>query len=196
MITYSDNYLYGFQTNSINNEELVKHCLEIEQTLISNFALIDPKWHGNVPAAHNHKYNLLTFPGPDLNRLYAELVKNITPLLEDTIYVIKSWLNVFRKGEKIDWHPHWQPEHKVWHGFYCAQVGNSFTEYRIPNIEKTVKVVSKEGLIVIGKSDGDEHSSSAWKESKRPRITIAFDIIPVEAIPNKLYGNHFIPFKI
>ena len=58
------------------------------------------------------------------------------------------------------------------------------------------KVVSKEGLIVIGKSDGDEHSSSAWKESKRPRITIAFDIIPVEAIPNKLYGNHFIPFKI
>jgi len=47
-------------------------------------------------------------------------------------------------------------------------VGNSFTEYRIPGVKKTIKVKSKEGLIVIGKSAGDQHTSSVWKNLRDP----------------------------
>jgi|TARA_R100001530_G_scaffold43402_1_gene33007 hypothetical protein len=195
MIIFNENYLYGFKTDSINNKKLVDHCLRIEQTLIKNFSNIDPDWYGNMASAHNHKYNLLTFPGEQLNKLYYELVKHIPELLEDKCYVLKSWLNVFRKGQKVDWHPHWPPDKGVWHGFYCAQVGNSFTEYRIPEVTKNIKVKSEEGLIVVGKSAGDEHSSSRWTESQRPRVTIAFDIIPIESLSDDLIGNHFIPFK-
>tara|TARA_R100000963_G_C4642925_1_gene106622 strand:- start:1599 stop:2189 length:591 start_codon:yes stop_codon:yes gene_type:complete len=195
MIIFSENYLYGFKTDSINNKKLVDHCLRIEQTLIKNFSNIDPAWYGNVPASHHDKYNLLTFPGVELNKLYAELVKNISELLDDKVYVLKSWLNVFRKGQKVDWHPHWRPDKGVWHGFYCAQVGNSFTEYRIPRVSENVKVKSEEGLVVIGKSAGDQHTSSVWTESQRPRVTIAFDIIPIESLSDDLAGNHFIPFK-
>ena len=195
MIIFSENYLYGFKTDSINNKKLVDHCLRIEQTLIKNFSNIDPAWYGNVPASHHDKYNLLTFPGVELNKLYAELVKNISELLDDKVYVLKSWLNVFRKGQKVDWHPHWPADKGVWHGFYCAQVGNSFTEYRIPRVSENVKVKSEEGLVVIGKSAGDQHTSSVWTESQRPRVTIAFDIIPIESLSDDLAGNHFIPFK-
>ena len=195
MIIFNNNYLYGYQIDSIDNKALVDHCLRIEKTLIKNFSTINPGGYGNMPSAHHEKYNLLTFPITELNQLYYELVKNISELLDDRAYVLKSWLNVFRKGQKVDWHPHWPKQFEVWHGFYCAQVGNSFTEYKIPGVKKNIKIKSEEGLLVIGKSAGDEHSSSVWKEAKRPRVTIAFDIVPVEKIPDDQRCNHFIPFK-
>ena len=74
--------------------------------------------------------------------------------------------------------------------------GKSYTEYKIPEVKNIIKIISEEGLIVFGKSDGDKHRSSPWRETKRHRITIAFDIIPIESIEYKLQGNHFIPFKI
>ena len=111
-------------------------------------------------------------------------------------YMIKCWLNVFRKGEKVDWHNHWPAYKKVWHGFYCVQVGDSFTEYKIPKVNNIVKVKSKEGLLVVGKSEDDQHRSSPWNEEQRPRITVAFDIVPIDSVDNELRVNHFIPFKI
>jgi hypothetical protein len=197
MKTYYKDYLYGCELNSIENEKLAKHCLDIEKILLSNLPNIDYAWYGSLTTAHHLKYNLLTFPIKELNILYHEIVKNVFPFLDkEKCYMIKSWMNIFRKGEKVDWHKHWLAEKKVWHGFYCVQVNNSHTEYKIPKVKKIIKVKSKDGLLVFGKSDGDEHKSSEWKRTDYPRITLAFDIIPVESIDNKYQINHFIPFKL
>ena len=56
---------------------------------------------------------VLTFPAKEINKLYYELQSMICPYLEDRTYYIKSWLNVFRKGQKIDWHDHWSSKLKV-----------------------------------------------------------------------------------
>jgi hypothetical protein len=194
--TYYKNYLYGVNLNSINNSELVKNCLNIEKILLSNLPNIEKGIYGSLTTAHHSTYNLFLFPFEQLNILYYELIKNITPILENTNYVIKSWVNLFKKGEKIDWHGHWHSKAKVWHGFYCVQVGESFTEYKIPNYDEIIKIKSKEGLLVFGKSEGDLHKSSEWNDENKPRITIAFDIIPIESIHNKLQQNQYIPFKI
>jgi hypothetical protein len=53
-------------------------------------------------------------------------------------------------------------------------------------------IPSKEGLLVIGRSNGDLHKSSEWLGDK-PRVTLAFDISPIESINFKI--NHYIPFK-
>jgi len=61
-------------------------------------------------------------------------------------------------------------------------------------MEENVKIESKNNLLVIGKSDNDEHRSSVWNQ-ETPRITIAFDILPMSSI-NKLQSNnlnHWIP---
>jgi hypothetical protein len=195
IISHYPDYLFSKKINNINNAFLVKDCLDIEEMLIKTFPKIKTNWHGSLATVHHQRYNLLTFPTKEINQLYFELQKIICPYLENKIYYIKSWLNVFRKGQKVDWHDHWSPEKKVWHGFYCAQVGESYTEYKIPNVKKTIKIISKEGLIVFGKSDGDKHRSSEWKEQNYPRITLAFDIVPLNSIESKLQGNHFIPFK-
>ena len=196
MVTsHSPNYLFSKKIDSINNSTLVKDCLDIEKMLLTTFPNIDKKWYGSLSTAHHERYNILTFPTKELQKLYFELHNLICPYLENRVYLIKSWLNVFRKGESVNWHDHWKPDAKVWHGFYCAQVGKSHTEYKIPGIKKTIKIKSQEGLIVFGKSDGDKHRSSPWKETTKPRVTIAFDIIPLDSIESKLHGNHFIPFK-
>ena len=196
MITYHEDYLYSIDLDTIDNVELVKHCLEIEQFLVKNLPPVNTGWYGNLTSAHNRMYNLLTFPIPELNKLYHELVKNISPFLEkETTYMVKSWLNVYRAGQYVNWHNHWPAPKRVWHGFYCAQVGESSTYYKIPNVKEVITVPSKDGRLVFGKSDGDEHRSSEWKDETMPRLTLAFDIVPVQSIDDKMFVNHFIPFK-
>jgi len=197
MQVHSKDYLYSVKLNSIDNQQLASYSLEAEKLLKKILEpLKDTKWYGTFTTASHKKYNFLSLPNKQVSILYHEIVKNVTPLLDDRSYVIKSWLNVFRKGEKIEWHKHWHPNKKVWHGFYCVQVGDSYTEYEIPNINHTVKIKSDEGLLVIGKSDNDRHRSSIWTEEDRHRITIAFDIVPIENVTDPLEINHFIPFKL
>ena len=196
MIVYHEDYLYGVQIGSIDNQSLVTHCLDIEQYLLRVLPPVTAGWYGNITSAHNKSYNFLTFPGNEINRLFHVLVKEISPVLEkETCYMIKSWVNIYREGQSVGWHKHWESSKRVWHGFYCAQVGESSTYYKIPGVEEVITVPSKEGLLVFGKSDGDEHRSSEWLDSTRPRITIAFDIVPVDSIDDKTCVNHFIPFK-
>jgi hypothetical protein len=204
MNTIVNDYLYSFQIDSINNEKLFNKCLVVENIIIHTTPPVEKGWYGNLASAKNQSYNLFTFPVTELHQLYGEMVKNITPLLDkDTTYVLKSWMNVYRKGDRVNWHTHWPSEYKVWHGFYCVNVGEneSATIYKIPGIEDNISVTSKNGLLVIGKSENDKHSSTIW-QGERPRITLAFDIVPVLAAnPNedtsmidlKLY--YYIPFK-
>jgi hypothetical protein len=55
-------------------------------------------------------------------------------------------------------------------------------------------VYNKNGLLVFGDSAGDEHRSSKWNQPD-PRITIAFDIVPVNKLDLSTEINHYIPFK-
>ena len=153
VISHSPNYLFSNKVNNIDNHTLVKDCLDIEKMLLTTFTNIDRKGYGCLSTAHHEKYNMLTFSTKEIQDLYYELQNLISPYLENKTYLIKSWLNVFRKEENINWHSHWEPEKKVWHGFYCVQVGESYTEYKIPGIEKIIKIKSQEGLIVFGKSE-------------------------------------------
>jgi hypothetical protein len=205
MQTIVDNYLYGFQLDNIDNQTLFDKCLVMEDIIIQTTPPAKKGWYGNLTSAKNQSYNLFTFPVKELHQLYQEMVKNITPLLDsNTSYVLKSWMNVYRKGDKVSWHAHWPPEQKVWHGFYCVNVGKneSATNYKIPGIKEIVNIPSVDGLLVVGKSDDDRHSSTEWQGDK-PRITLAFDIIPMSAAnPNEnthmydLSLYHYIPFKV
>ena len=204
MKTIIDDYLYGFQLDSIDNQALFDKCLVMEDIIIKTTSPAEKGWYGNLTSAKNQEYNLFTFPVKELHQLYQEIVKNISTLLDkDTSYVLKSWMNVYRKGDKVSWHAHWPPECKVWHGFYCVNVGKneSATNYKIPGIKEIINVPSIDGLLVVGKSDDDRHSSTEWQGDK-PRITLAFDIIPMWAAnPNEnthmydLSLYHYIPFK-
>lgn len=199
MITWHPNYLYSFDIPSLDNKKLYEDCIEIEKYLKSIFPPQEKNSYGSYTASIHKNYNLFTLPLFSLSKLYKELVNNITPLLEyNDSYHMRCWLNVFRKGDFIDWHNHWPSHFNSWHGFYCINTNNSSTLYNIPDNSEIIEVPSKEGRIVIGKSDNDTHTSTPWENENQHRITIAFDLIPLSSFnkyPNEIILNHFIPFK-
>ena len=200
MIEFTKDYLYAFDTDTIDNTKLYDRCLIIENILNTRFPNADPSWYGNATSANNMHYNLFSFPDAELSKLYKFMVESITPLLDDEPYVLKSWMNVYRAGQNVHWHGHWPSEFRVWHGFYCVNVGESATHYRIPKIEDIIVVPSKEGRLVIGKSDGDKHKSTPWTDPTSVRITLAFDIVPLSTLGKdhpyeNTMINHFMPFN-
>ena len=202
MDTIVENYLFSTQITSINNKKLANKCFVIEDTLNKTTKPVPKGIYGNIPSAKNKQYNLFTFSTTELVQLYNIICEKTDSLLEkDTSYVIKSWMNIYRKGESIGWHDHWPAKDKVWHGFYCVNTEevNSSTLYKIPGVAGEVDVPSKDGLLVVGKSDNDKHRSTPWY-GKTPRITLAFDIVPVySANPNEnsdmsnLHLYHYVP---
>lgn len=203
MTTVVPDYLYSFQLEGIDNEALFKKLLVVEKIIVNTTPIIESSTYKTITTAKHDFYNLFTFPVKELHQVYFKLQEKAAALLEpNTNYVVKSWLNVYRKGQNIDWHMHWPSAAKVWHGFYCVNVGEnkSATLYKIPGVEETVIVPSKNGLLVVGKSEDDRHSSTVWTEDV-PRITLAFDIVPMWAANpnentdmNSLHLYHYIPF--
>jgi hypothetical protein len=155
------------------------------------------------------QYNTFLYPLPGFQELfydikdtfYASLNHRYPERDKSERYIIQSWINFYRKGEFIDWHHHWPVEANSWHGFYCVDVEpDSHTEYQLPFLpygNKNVTIPSENNLLVISPSEGDLHKSSEWKDETRPRITIAFDVIPLSHLhkSGKVWHlNHWIPF--
>lgn len=144
------------------------------------------------------RYNYLMYPLPGVHELYNSIKDVFHRINTDpyTDYFIQCWLNFYHKGDYIDWHAHWASEADSWHGFYCVDVEpDSYTDYKFKGSDNISRIKSKDNLLVISRSGNDVHRSSEWKED-RPRITIAFDIVPAE----KLFDvgayrnpNHWIP---
>ena len=200
MITsYYKDYLYSIDLDSLDNNQISKELLHTEKYLHQKFPNGDKDNYQTFTTNIFHEYNTFQFPLKETFKLYKKLVNNIYPFLDkNESYWLQCWFNVFRKDENIDWHKHWKSQDKVWHGFYCVYSNNSYTEYKIPNSIKITTVPSKNGRLVFGRSDGDEHRSSPWMNEKNPRITIAFDIIPYSTLKTcyeQMDNRIFIPFS-
>ena len=162
------------------------------------------------------------YPLPGINELYWNIHQAFHACLTDAHgvvedkFFIQCWLNYYQKGEFIDWHNHTATNVGGWHGFFCLDVEpDSFTSYKWPNDPERkdliIEVPSKNNKLVIGTSNRDLHRSSDWTHD-RPRITIAFDIMPEQELyigggsrdgsplsfkqkmkDSKYFVNHWIP---
>ena len=57
-----------------------------------------------------------------------------------------------------------------------------------------IDIISKNNLLVISPSAGDQHRTWPWEGNGEPRITIAFDIVPESKFPSAIDKmNHWIP---
>jgi len=137
------------------------------------------------------QYNLFTHPYGGFHSLYSAIREKFHSVCDwKTEYYIQCWMNYAEKGNYLDWHRHHDPEQKGWHGFYCVDVGDSKTTYKLPSGEE-IDVISQDNLLVLSRSDGDKHRTYPW-EGDKPRITIAFDIIPRMHVPYQ-WLDHWLP---
>lgn len=197
-------YKHGLYTQKVQHDpfEIRDTCSKMYDFISNTFA--DGKdYNGNSTLVSGlfSKYNFLMYPLPGIHQLY----KNIQNVFNESYeryygkpnteqHFIQCWLNYYWKHDFIDWHGHWPSKYRAWHGFFCVQVGtDSKTSYQWKD-GALIDIPSEDGLVVMGISDGDKHRSSEWMHSN-PRITVAFDIVPVDnaKIKPEQYINHWIP---
>lgn len=180
-------YLWTFDFHGIDNQKLYKTCIDVEEALKKFYPPIPENNIYNCFTSYYHQqYNLFNFPCPELNKLYKNMINHFPNVINTgKEYYVRCWVNLFDKGKNIDWHSHWPSHFKTYHGFYCVNTEGEYpshTDYKIPNIPEIITIPSHDGLCVIGKSEGDGHRSSEWLNEGKFRVTIAFDIIPIEVL--------------
>ena len=212
MQTVISDYLWLTEWNNIDNKALYNTCINVENELAKVFPpLEDTSIYGCFTSVYHDHYNLFSFPCTQLSELYMNMAKSFGEILRPGKYYIRCWVNLFDKGKNIDWHSHWDAKYKTYHGFYCVNTEGqyeSYTEYAVPTLigEQICRIKSTNGLCVIGKSEYDQHRSSEWLNDDKYRVTIAFDIIPIEALRpeekfthieiKKEFLHNFIPLTI
>lgn len=187
--------LYSIKTD-LDIKSLKQSCQDMQLIVnsISNRTNISLDGQTTLTEKIFYKYNFLMYPLPCIHDLFFEIRKCFHAATQKYFnnqykekHFIQCWMNVYNKNNFIDWHHHdWninRPETpRAWHGFFCVDVEpNSKTSYKWKGIEETIDIQSKNGLMVMGISNGDVHKSSLWNEDY-PRITIAFDIVPEKHI--------------
>lgn len=200
-ITYIDNFLWGSKLSDINLKKLIEESLEIEYYVEKNFSndISQNKFFVNLNSTNKfYLYNFFSFPFFEAQKLFSKIKESILPCLPKDNYLMQSWVNVYHKGQFVDWHGHVPKEYKAIHGFFCVNTETeaSYTDYKFDHMNEIVRVKSEDGLLVFGKSFNDLHRSSVWNNDT-PRITIAFDIVPAstyEVGKDHSLRNNFVPF--
>jgi hypothetical protein len=180
------------QICDLNLVKIKDSCIQIND-MISNHFTSDPKFDFQGPAVPVNKlfeqYNVLMYPLPEIHALYntikdffykCQIDANGKILKKN--YFIQSWMNVYKKGEFIDWHNHGSTAVYAWHGFFCVNAENSKTTYQFKNSPELIDIESHNNLLVLGKSNTDFHRTYPWHDENNPRITVAFDIVPEDTI--------------
>jgi len=203
----------------LNMDALRHECLGVQKMVKERYGDQDGmNYYENKTTNLFGKYNIFMFSSFSLHTLYSEIVKTwnmVKP--DDQKYYLQSWLNVYDQSKSIGWHYHWTEKYLAWHGFFCVDVDVSKTTYALqpPHFQRSksipygtyngreileyndeyelIDVVGQDGLLIMSPSAGDSHRNIPWKIAERPRITIAFDIVPGQHIFNEDWENHWIP---
>lgn len=191
IITNVDDYLY-VKRCSLDLDELKRSCQRLNDVIVENFA-DDVTYTPQLTLTTKlfARYNTLLYPYPEFYKLYHIIRDTFLELHESNEHYIQCWLNLYNKGEFIDWHGHYPSTYDSWHGYFCVDSEPSVTSYVLPGGRK-FDVENIDNTLVIGKSEGDSHRTWPWPYD-RTRITIAFDIVPRWALINSKSKNHWIP---
>jgi hypothetical protein len=187
-------YLWMTHFEGIDNDKLYNTCTNVETILSQIFPEPKQNGYGCFTSYYHKEYNLFHFPCNELSALFRNMCSKFPEVIKTgENYYIRCWVNLFGKNKNIPWHKHWDAEERTYHGFYCVNTegeNESYTEYQIPGLENICRITSKDGLCVIGKSDGDYHRASEWLNEGKYRVTIAFDIIPCSTLRPKEVFTH------
>lgn len=187
-----------------NNLDDLQKFLEIQYKRVESGELIKgPKNEGTPWDSSNsettiqwNKYNVFQFYHPAVFELFRA-VKQMTLDacehyglgFEREQFMVQGWFNInYNKKGKLDWHEHGGNGAPHFHGYYCVKAEPSTTHYRV--FDKEIENINKNNRAILSET-GHPHAMADW-DWNGPRITIAYDVIPLRFIP-KNWEQHWIP---
>jgi hypothetical protein len=153
-------------------------------------------------------YNIFQFINPGIVRLYDALSETLNDACsyyqidrKKHKYMIHGWFNLDHPQEKGEvnvsplkypdhFHDHSNGQGIPWfHGYYCVNAEPSTTYYKIGGIDgELFENHNKNNRLVLSET-GHPHGRDDWYEDKA-RITIAYDITPLDLLGGSSYLNH------
>lgn len=108
-------------------------------------------------------------------------------------YYLQGWFNINdRKVGKLDWHDHGGPWAPFFHGYYCIKAEPSSTFYKLENRdERIVENHNKDNRMIMSEM-GHPHAQGDW-DWDGPRITLAYDVVPLRFIKDYDQHQHWLP---
>ena len=151
----------------------------------------DGSWasSGSLSTVKWQQYNVFQFHISGVHELY----KNISSMVkeaceyysinfEEQQYMVQGWFNINHAGKgKLDWHDHAAPGQYApyFHGYYCVSAEPSITSYKLFNNDSMIVENTNKNNRAILSEMGHPHAMGDW-DWNGPRITIAYDIMPLK----------------
>lgn len=132
------------------------------------------------------EYNVFQFHIPGIHNLLSsisEMTKEACRYYEinfyDQQYMIQGWFNInYAKKGKLDWHDHGPWGAPNFHGYYCVNAEPSVTYYK--TFDNIIENHNKNNRAILSEM-GHPHAMADW-DWEGPRITVAYDIIPLSGL--------------
>lgn len=145
------------------------------------------------------QYNVFQFHSLGIYNLYKsirdmaiEACEYYNLDFEKQRYMIQGWFNInHSKKGKLDWHDHGPIGAPNFHGYYCVNAEPSVTYYKV--FDKEVENHNINNRAILSEM-GHPHAQADW-DWDGPRITIAYDLIPLADIMQnaKDQEQHWVP---
>lgn len=153
----------------------------------------------SISTMNFHQYNAFQFYNESIHNLLLA-VRDMTEEACDyhkidyksQKFYTQAWfnLNYANKG-KLDWHDHPGGGLPNFHGYYCVNAEPSVTKYIIN--DENFDIINKNNRAILLET-GHMHKMEDWKWNTEPRITIAYDVVPLKFIQmDDNFQQHWIP---
>ena len=156
---------------------------------------------GSLSTVKWREYNVFQLYHPAIHNLYNALSDTVKEACEyygldfySERYYVQGWFNINHSNTgKLDWHDHGGPFAPHFHGYYCINAEPSITHYRINDGSgRVVDNVNKNNRMIISEM-GHPHAQADW-DWDGPRITVAYDIVPLQSLINaNTSEQHWLP---
>lgn len=193
---------FHYKPLSLDLEQIKQSCYQMEDLVKRkmNPSQIDEgasTYAINPTTIYYSSYNIFLYPYDG----FYELFEEVRTMFRETFdvegpFYMQAWVNIFRKGEFIDWHMHKSSLNMGYLGYYGINCEGSRTTYICKNNDgssTTVEVGRGNNVLMMHKDVGDVHKTWPWPHDDEPRMTIPFVIIPKKFVDPEEFLNHWIP---
>lgn len=159
------------------------------------------KSSGSVSTMKWKDYNVFQFYNTEIYNLYVAVGKMVREAceyyginFEEQRFMIQGWFNInHAKVGKLDWHEHGDSGAPMFHGYYAVKAEPSETHYITTQGPKTN--INQNNRAVLSEM-GHPHAMGDWSWDG-PRITVAYDIVPLSHLENdpKIQEQHWLPLN-
>jgi hypothetical protein len=193
---FLDNDLGQLSTELINRYEKIKLAEVHGVTPLSDNEIWQDS--GSVSTMKWKQYNVFQFHIPEVYNLYrsiSEMIKEACVYygldFEKEQFMVQGWFNInYSDSGKLGWHEHGGSGAPYFHGYYCVKAEPSVTHYNV--FGKMVDNINKNNRAIISEM-GHAHSMGDW-DWNGPRITVAYDILPLRNLVEQIdQEQHWIP---